>query len=232
MIGLGLGVGAAIGGIVVAHGSFHRNSRVFASPLSRLPAASRPRVALTFDDGPNPEATPRVLDELADAGAKATFFVLGKHAERWPSLVRRIVAEGHSLGSHGYHHQRLAFRGPTFTRRDLTLGGQAVTDAAGEPPKFFRAPHGSLNPWVETVARELGQRVVGWTLGVWDTDRPGADVIAHRVITGADDGAIVLLHDGDGYDVAGDRTQTAAALPRMIDGLRDRGFNLATVPVT
>lgn len=230
MPGFGLAVAFAAGGIIAAHGAFHRNSGVFASPLARLPGASRPEVALTFDDGPNPETTPLVLDELASAGAHATFFVLGRYAERWPGLVRRIAAEGHALGSHGYHHRRLAFRGPRFTRRDLTAGASAIADAAGERARLFRAPHGFLNPWVEGVARELGQRVVGWTLGVWDTDRPGAGVIAERVVRGARDRSIVLLHDGDGRDPRGDRTQTAAALPSMIHGLRERGFHLTTVP--
>ena len=105
-----------------------------------------------------------------------------------------------------------------------------MADAAGERPRLFRAPHGFLNPWVAGIAGELGQRIIGWTLGVWDTDRPGARVITERVLHAARPRSIVLLHDGDGYDPHGDRTQTAAALPQMIQGLRERGFHLTTVP--
>jgi len=85
---------------------------------------------------------------------------------------------------------------------------------------------------VTPIARTLGQRTIGWTLGVWDTARPGSDVIADRVIRGADRGSIVLLHDGDGYDADGDRMQTADALPRIIRGLRARGFTFATLAAT
>ena len=109
----------------------------------------------------------------------------------------------------------------------MQLGTQAITDATGLAPPYFRAPHGFRNPWVARIARSLDQRVVGWTLGVWDTDRPGADVIARRVCRGARRGAIVLLHDGDAYDATGDRLQTAEAMPRVIAGLRADGFRFA-----
>lgn len=215
-----------------AHGAYHRNSPVFGRALHRLPAdpAGTRRVALTFDDGPNPTATPLVLDALRAAGVQATFFVLGKHAERWPELVARAAGEGHQLGNHGYHHRKLLRRGPAYVRDDLARGTDEIARAAGVRPRFFRAPHGFRSPWVSGIARELGQCTVGWTLGVWDSARPGADEIARRVIDGARDGSIVLLHDGDGYDPHGDRGQTADALPQIIRGLRERGYDFAALP--
>ena len=228
MIGLGL-VGLAAASLA-AHGTWYRNSWVFGAPLHRLPG-SDDVVSLTFDDGPNPQATPVILDVLRREGVSATFFVLGRHAERWPSLVRRVADEGHQLGNHGYWHRKLHRRGPAYVRDDLTRGTLAITAASGGArPRHFRAPHGFRSPWVTPIARTLGQRTVGWSLGVWDSARPGADEIARRSVAGMHAGSILLLHDGDGYDPEGDRRQTAEALPLIIDGLRARGFRFATLP--
>ncbi|HEY0243078.1 MAG TPA: polysaccharide deacetylase family protein [Gemmatimonadaceae bacterium] len=222
-------IGLAVAG-GAAHGAFHRNSPVFGAALSELPGTAS-NVALTFDDGPNPEATPRILDELDSHGVKATFFVLGSHAERWPELVERVVREGHQVGNHGFFHRKLHFRSPSYVRRDIQLGTEAIQNACGEAPRLFRAPHGFRSPWVNSIARSFGQRTVGWSLGVWDSDRPGVEAIVEKTVSGARRGSIILLHDGDGYDAAGDRTQTAAALPGIIIRLRERGFGFDTLPV-
>jgi len=208
---------------VGAHGAYHRNSPVFGRVLGRLSTKEKV-VALTFDDGPNPAATPRILDALEAEDVRASFFLLGRHVERWPDLARRVAAGGHAVGNHGYHHRKLHFRGPGYVRLDLTLGTDAIVRASGTKPALFRAPHGFRSPWVTSIARELGQRTIGWTLGVWDSDRPGADLIVRRAVDGSRPGTILLLHDGDGYDPDGDRTQTAEALPRIIRELRDRGY--------
>ena len=221
-------VGGAVAGAVAAHGAFHRNSPVFGRVVRRAPGAGKV-VALTFDDGPNPRATPAILDVLRDENVPATFFLLGKHVERWPQLAARVAAEGHLLGNHGYHHRKLHWRGPAYVRTDIVLGTQAIASATGVRPRLFRAPHGFRSPWVSGIARELGQRTVGWSLGVWDSDKPGAAEIARRADAGTRAGAVVLLHDGDGYDPDGDRMQTAAALPIIIRSLRARGFRFVTL---
>lgn len=226
-----------IGGAVVAlaaaglaaHGTWHRNSAVFGRVLTRLPG-SAPVVSITFDDGPNPVATPAILDVLREHGVRATFFVLGRHAARWPALVRRMAEEGHQLGNHGYWHGKLHRRSPSYVRDDLALGTREIEGACGVRPRHFRAPHGFRSPWVTPIARSLGQRTVGWSLGVWDSARPGADEIVRRALTGLAAGSILLLHDGDGYDAEGDRRQTAEALPRILDGLRSRDLSFATLP--
>jgi peptidoglycan-N-acetylglucosamine deacetylase len=228
VIGAGLAAGAVVVG-AAAYGSFDRNSSLFGRCLGRLPTRGR-QVALTFDDGPNPDATSRVLAALQDARVRATFFLLGRHVDRWPDLARRVAADGHQLGNHGYHHRKLHLRGPGYVRLDLTLGSQAIERATGIRPRLFRAPHGFRSPWVAPIARSLGQRTIGWSLGVWDSDRPGADVITQRVLKGARPASIVLLHDGDGYDPLGDRSQTAAALPAIIRGLWAEGYELVTIP--
>jgi peptidoglycan/xylan/chitin deacetylase (PgdA/CDA1 family) len=221
-----LGV-SVIGGAV--HGAFHRNSFLFGPTLGRI-AGDRKVVALTFDDGPNPEATPLILDTLADKGVLATFFVLGSHAERWPHLVRRMSQEGHQLGNHGYFHRKLQFKSPFYVSRDIRLGIRAIKRAGAPAPRYFRAPHGFRSPWTTPIALSYGERTVGWSLGVWDSDRPGVDEIVKRTLEGVSPGSIVLLHDGDGYNPDGDRLQTAAALPHIIDRLKEQGYGFATLP--
>jgi peptidoglycan-N-acetylglucosamine deacetylase len=228
MIGLAAAGLAAAG--LAAHGTWHRNSWLFGPVLTRLPHGAD-AVSLTFDDGPNPRATPAILDVLRREGVHATFFVLGRHAERWPELVRRMADEGHQLGNHGYWHRKLHRRSPAYVRDDLRRGTAAIVHASGGvAPKVFRAPHGFRSPWVTPIAASLGQRTIGWTLGVWDSAKPGPEQIASRALHGMHPGAILLLHDGDGYDAEGDRMQTAEALPLIIHGLRDRGLRFATLP--
>lgn len=220
------GVAASAGAL--AWGAFDRNCPLFGRVQHRLATTDRV-VALTFDDGPNPGATPAILDALGAEGIAATFFVLGRHADRWPALAERAATEGHVVANHGYHHRKLVWRSPGYVREDIAQGAAAIARAVGAAPRLFRAPHGHRNPWVVPLARAAGQRTVGWTLGVWDTDLPGVDVIARRVIRGVECGAIVLLHDGDGYDPQGDRMQTARAVPRIIRGLREREFSFAAL---
>jgi peptidoglycan/xylan/chitin deacetylase (PgdA/CDA1 family) len=219
---------AVLGG--AAHGAFHRNSRVFGSVLGHLPADGK-QISLTFDDGPNPDATPRILDALREHNVKATFFILGAHAERWPDLVRRAVSEGHQIGNHGYFHKKLHVRSPSFARRDIVLGKRAIERAGGTTPRFYRAPHGFRSPWVTSIARSLGERTIGWSLGVWDSDLPGVKAIVDRTVEGTRPGSIILLHDGDGYNANGDRMQTARAVPDIISRLRGLGFEFVTLPV-
>jgi peptidoglycan/xylan/chitin deacetylase (PgdA/CDA1 family) len=217
-----LGAGVAVAG-GAAHGAFHRNSPLFGAPITRVGGTGK-RVALTFDDGPNPDATPLVLDALAERGIRATFFILGRHADRWPELVRRVAASGHAIGNHGWHHRKLHFKSPAYVREDLTRGTKSIEAACGVTPTLFRAPHGFRSPWVTSIARSLGQRTVGWSFGVWDSDRPGVDVIVERTVGGARPGSILLLHDGDGYDPQGDRVQTARAVPLIVDHLLAQGY--------
>ena len=223
---------AAVGALV--HGTYHRNSPIFGAALGSLPLRSSgdPIVALTFDDGPNPEATPRILDALAATGTVATFFLLGRHVERWPALAERLAAEGHVVGNHGWFHRKLHTQLPASVRRDLELGTAAIVGATGVRPAVFRAPHGFRAPWVTRIARSLGQRTIGWSLGVWDSALPGVDAIVERTVSGTRPGSILLLHDGDGYDASGDRTQTAAAVPRIIDALKARDYRFVGVPAT
>jgi peptidoglycan/xylan/chitin deacetylase (PgdA/CDA1 family) len=229
MIIAAAGVSAVAAG-VAAYGTFHRNSSLFGDVIRTLPQDGKV-VSLTFDDGPNQFATPVILDALAQRDVRATFFFLGRHVERWPELVARAAREGHQIGNHGYYHRKLHFKSPAYVRNDLERGMRAIQGAGGGTPKLFRAPHGFRSPWVTPIATSLGERTVGWSLGVWDSDSPGVDTIVQRSVDGVTPGAILLLHDGDGYAPAGDRMQTALAVPQIIDQLRGRGYSFSTLPV-
>ena len=188
----------------------------------------RPVVALTFDDGPSPDTTPRILETLRREGVHATFFVLGRHAEQYPELVEQIVRDGHELGNHGYDHRILAFAGPAEVHRQLHRTEQVISRAGGPPTRVFRAPHGFRSPFVSSTARRLGYLTCAWSAGVFDTAKPGASVIVDRSARALKPGAVLLLHDADGWG-DDDRSQTAEALPAIIDEARRRGLRMVTM---
>jgi len=192
-----------------------------------LPAKT---VALTFDDGPDPRWTPQVLDVLRRHGVPATFFVVGSRVDAEPSLTRRIVAEGHDLGSHTFSHADLA-AAPAWRRRlELTLTGNAIAGATGRRTALFRPPYSSTPAAVGAAdlaaLRDAGQGRIAVLsdLDSRDWRRPGVDAIVRAATPTGDGGAVILLHDG-----GGDRAQTVAALDRLIPELRDRGFRFVTV---
>jgi peptidoglycan/xylan/chitin deacetylase (PgdA/CDA1 family)/uncharacterized membrane protein YbhN (UPF0104 family) len=215
--------------LLVAFAAFTPNTALFGRVIGRGRMDS-PKAAITFDDGPSAEHTPRILDELREAGVRATFFVLGRHVRAHPDIARRIVDEGHELASHGDDHSLLTFQGPTRIAHQLRALDDAVVTATGSgPAPLFRAPHGFRSPFLVPVARRLGYRVVGWTAGVWDTAKPGVDRIVDRSVSKLHPGAILLLHDADGSGNGDDRSQTVAALPRIIDAGKGMGLHFVTV---
>jgi peptidoglycan/xylan/chitin deacetylase (PgdA/CDA1 family) len=215
--------GTAAGAIAL--GAYYPNSWLFGRVIGRGSPGGR-TAYLTFDDGPNPTATDRILETLAAEGVPAAFFMVGTHVQRHPDIARRVVAAGQEIGNHTQHHIKLHVRGPRRIRRELEEAHDAITTVTGIAPRAFRAPHGYRNPFVAPATHRLGYRVFGWTFGVWDSARPGVDEIRRRVRAHLCPGAIVLLHDGDGYDPGGDRSQTAAALPGIIQDARNAGYAL------
>ncbi len=217
------------GAAALGVGAFAPNLPLLGPVVNRGPAR-HPAAALTFDDGPGP-STAAVLDALAAAGARATFFVLGRQVERHPALVARMVAEGHQVASHGWDHGILVFRGPRYVAEQLRRTERAVEDAAGAGTltRLFRAPHGFRGPATWVTARALGYRMAGWTAGVWDTAEPGVEVIVDRCRRALAPGAVVLLHDADGWDPDRHRSQTAEALPRVCGAAAANGVTLVTM---
>lgn len=216
---------AALGG----RGAFSPASPIFGRVVHRGPR-DRPRVALTFDDGPGP-STPDVLDALARRGVVATFFVLGQQVERYPQVVARMHAEGHQIASHGFDHGILVFRGARHVADQLHRTERAISAAAGGDAlsRLYRTPHGFRGPSVAPVARRLGYRLAGWTHGVFDSADPGVEVIVRRSIAALTPGTILLLHDADGWDASRARPQTVAALDGICDHLVAAGIEPVTM---
>jgi peptidoglycan/xylan/chitin deacetylase (PgdA/CDA1 family) len=181
-------------------------------------------VCLTFDDGPNPVDTPRLLEVLRRHEVRAIFFLLGQFALKYPDIVQAIAADGHLLGNHGMHHDDLTDWPEDRIEADLREATEAIASAVPDRPiAYFRAPYGQ---WGRSpkVAAALGMRPVGWRLAVGDWQPPGTDVLVERITTGVTPGAIVLLHDG-----GGDRHQTVAAVDAAIPLLRAEGWTF-TLP--
>jgi peptidoglycan-N-acetylglucosamine deacetylase len=197
---------------------------------ARPTAAARPAraagsggvVYLTFDDGPTPAWTPRVLELLARHRARATFFVVGRNAATWPGLVRRAYAAGHGIGNHTWNHRRLpGLRGGRW-RAEVGATGAAIRRATGARARCLRPPYGTLDAASAYRARAQGLRLVLWDVDSNDWRRPGAAAIAGRVLGRVRSGDVVLLHDG-----GGDRGQTVAALGQVLASLSGRGFRFS-----
>ena len=183
------------------------------------------RVALTFDDGPDPVETPRVLDILAAHGVTATFFLIGERAERAAGLARRIAEAGHDLGNHTWSHRSLWLAGPSETARQVRRGHDAIAQAAGTPPRFFRPPWGMTNLALFPIIRALGTPCVFWTLQT-EGRRPADPALqVERARRRVGPGSILDLHDADGVPGAGERL--VRALPAMLGMLAAEGYSLA-----
>lgn len=225
MIGaLGAVAGLAAG---AAWGAYDPTSPLFGPVISRGP---RERTAyLTFDDGPNPGVTDRILEILEAEGLTATFFMVGSYVERFPECATAVVRAGHEVGNHTYSHAKLHRVGPRRATEELRQAHEAIVSVTGATPRSFRAPHGYRGPFVARAIAPFGYQTFAWTFGVWDSARPGADTIRRRVRERLGPGSIILLHDGDGYEVRGDRSQTAEALPGIIADTRRAGYRFESL---
>jgi peptidoglycan-N-acetylglucosamine deacetylase len=188
-----------------------------------LPAAGR-ELALTFDDGPS-LYTEEILDTLIDRRAPATFFPVGLAIEEHPETIRREARDGFAIGDHTVHHPRMPDLPPAEQEAEL-LGQAADLQRSGAPaPHLFRPPFGVYDEATTALLRRKGMLMVLWTVETDDYELPGPEAIAQRVLEAVHPGAIVLFHDG-----GGDRSETVAALPQIIEELRRRGYRLVTVP--
>jgi peptidoglycan-N-acetylglucosamine deacetylase len=205
-----------------------RSGEVVSETVTQPAVPSQPvtekLVALTFDDGPDPAWTPQVLDILAAEGIHATFCVVGYLVRRYPDLVKRIAAEGHTVCNHTASHNATLDRAPRATVESEIMGGaDAIKDVLGVEASFYRPPGGRLSPTVIAVAHERNQRVLHWSVDTSDYTKPPAGVLVQRVSSQSTPGAVVLMHDG-----GGDRSHTVAALRPMIQALRDQGYGFTT----
>lgn len=210
----------------IGWGVFRVNSSIWARTLWRSPSP-RQAVALTFDDGPDPAFTPRVLDILREKGAPAAFFLVGGRADEHPELVRRIQAEGHLVGNHSFSHAAaINFGLHGSLRREIDRCQAVIRRLTGRIPAFYRPPHGFKNPALGDVLEDCGMIAVGWQVRGFDAVRGDAAGIGDRILKRVKPGGVLLLHDGSGLQGTADRSATLEALPRIIDGLRERGLEL------
>jgi chitooligosaccharide deacetylase len=199
-----------------------------------------PAVYLTYDDGPNPTATPALLDVLGREGARATFFVIPAHVtpETAP-ILRRIVADGHGLALHSDTRARMLDRPDALAERVSTEAARLAELANAPLCPFFRPHAGWRGGWMYEGLKRAGFRLAGWSFGMWDWNwwrRPNPERLAERLASNAADGDVIVLHDGHHIDPRADRHRTVEATARLIPLLRARGFALRqmceeTVPV-
>ena len=194
--------------------------------IRRGPRVAR-RVALTFDDGPDPVHTPKVLDLLGDAGVRATFFVVGERAALASDLVREMAARGHEVENHSWSHANLWFCGPRRTEKEIARPHELIAELTGRRPRYFRPPWGMVNLAVFPTLRRLDAACVLWSIQPEGLTPVSPREIAARVLRRTEPGAIVDLHDAEG--VRGAPGRLLEALPAMLEGLRAAGY--ACVPL-
>jgi peptidoglycan-N-acetylglucosamine deacetylase len=190
------------------------------------------RVALTFDDGPNEPYTSQVLSILEQYRIKATFFIIGQNARRYPETCRRIVTAGNAIGNHSYHHDKsLCLRRGKTVARDIEMTRQAIYECTGLEPKLFRPPHGFRTPWLMRTVRNLGYTVVTWDnmTSDWNAEKSGEEIV-QAILQRAKPGGVIVLHDGRDTKLRYDRSHMLQALPSVIEALVEKGFEFATIP--
>jgi peptidoglycan-N-acetylglucosamine deacetylase len=233
----------AAGAGLVAYAGRYPGSKIFGPAITHT--NSPRKLAVTFDDGPNPMITPKLLDLLDRHKARATFFVIGKFARQHPELLRETVARGHVIGNHTESHPNLFWSSASQTRDELHRCQDAITSALNAPAKFFRPPFGWRNPWLAAAARELQLTVVTWTLLPGDWHAPTDDWLIDRMqsisahaksaasqanaTTSPRGGDIVCLHDGGHRAQNTDRTRTLAVLDQCLPRWRDLGLEFVTM---
>ncbi len=215
--------GAGLG----AWGAFHPASQLFGRTLRRCGGASR--LALTFDDGPNPRLTPRLLDLLDRYGARSTFFLIGQYVRACPDLAREIAARGHAVGNHTDTHPSLLWLSRRSIVEELNRCQDAIHQATGRVPTSMRPPYGWRGPQLRAALRRARlDRVVMWSRAAYDWKPQPASRVVER-LEGLRGGEIVLLHDGNPQKLGGDREHTLAALELLLPRWKDAGMEFVAL---
>lgn len=182
----------------------------------------KPVLAITFDDGPHPVNTPKLLEILSQRNIKATFFLVGQNVKQYPDLVRRILAEGHEIGNHTWTHASLSSISDDAVRKELKRSDDALFEIAGYRPHLMRPPYGAINTRLKNlIYSEFGYPCILWSVDPQDWRRPGVSVVVNRLVSGARPGAILLTHDI--------HAPTIVAVPQALDQLLAKGYQFVTV---
>ena len=201
--------------------------------LIRLPAsaAARAEVCLTFDDRPDPQVTPQVLDLLDRYQAKASFFCIGKKAAAFPETVREIARRGHSVENHSYGHPlAFAFYGMSRLRREVESAQAVIAGITGRAPRFFRAPAGFRSPFLDPVLARCGMRYVSWTRRGYDAVRHDSVRVLQQLARGLAAGDVLMLHDGKRARTDAGEPVVLAVLPALLEQLAARGLKSVSLP--
>ncbi|MDF1814468.1 MAG: polysaccharide deacetylase family protein [Verrucomicrobiales bacterium] len=179
-------------------------------------------ISITFDDGPHPQNTPRLLDMLKERGIKATFFVVGDMVRHNPHLLRRMIAEGHEIGNHTVTHDTLSRMNDRALKAEMSAAHQQILAATGVPPRCMRPPGGAIKKdQKQFLLREFGYPTILWSCDPKDWQRPGVEVVTQRLLDGAYPGGILLVHDL--------HKPTVDAMPKTLDVLLSRGYRFVTI---
>lgn len=224
-----LAVGGLVG-LLLIFAFFDQARLVRSNTLFQLPTDEM-RVALTFDDGPSPEWTPKVLSLLDQLGVKATFFLLGSNVLKYPELVRRIVDSGHAVGNHGFAHDSLWCRSNSYLIRDISEASASIRKVSGISTDLFRPPKGLLRNSQKRALQKLGYKVVLWSLNSKDWAGFSSKWLQGSLDKRLNAGDIILLHDGGGVfaSTKGDRSATIEALRHLIPVWKSRGFRFVNL---
>lgn len=187
-------------------------------------SSNLPEVALTFDDGPS-MYTPQILSTLQANSVHATFFCVGEWVSYYPNYVQQEYNAGNVVANHSWDHPDLTTLAPSDVQTQISKTSDLIQQTIGVQPTLFRPPYGAINESVKNQVAQMNLTPVIWSIDTQDWTRPGSDAIVNTVLSQVGNGDIILMHDG-----GGDRSQTVAALPRIIQGLRDRGLQMVTVP--
>jgi peptidoglycan-N-acetylglucosamine deacetylase len=228
---------------LTAYGAVNSRSQLFGHTVFQT--GSPKKLAITFDDGPNPSITPKLLDLLDNHHAKATFFLLGKYVRESPGLTKEISVRGHLIGNHTNTHPNLFFTGPHETRSELLRCSEAIGQATWEEPRWFRPPFGYRSPWLSSLVLQQRMRMVMWSLMPGDWRPKPAEWLIDRmkpIAAHAQNlqqknqspfaGDILCLHDGAYAHPNGDRARTVAALQYWLPRWRDLGLEFVTMRET
>jgi peptidoglycan/xylan/chitin deacetylase (PgdA/CDA1 family) len=188
-------------------------------------------VALTFDDGPSPTWTPKILDELKKANIRATFFMLGEHVAKYPEVARRVAQEGHEIGNHTYDHHVLLYYKPEELVKEIKDAERIIQEATGRTTRYFRPPKAWLTAQEKKTIEELGYKVILWSLNSKDWVTFDDKYIVKYIARNVKSGDIILFHDSGGVfsTEGGDRHETVKTIPRLVEKLHRMGYNFVTV---
>ena len=205
-------------------------SRLLGPNWTRLPGTPAARIALTLDDGPDPQITPRVLELLAQHGAPATFFCIGERVAAHRSLARELVARGHSIENHSQRHlAHFSLLGPRALRAEIERAQETIAATTGQAPRFFRAPAGLRSPFLDPVLQRLGLQLASWTRRGFDTLARRPERVFGALARGLTAGDILLLHDGHAARTREGAPVVLKVLPRLLAALSAAGLTPVTL---